>query len=82
MTTARWFSLITGCLAFFLNYSSEGNPPNFWDFLLVLTYKATAAFLIAAPMILEYLEREKEKQERCSSHGKRNEHDGKEEWEE
>ena len=61
MTTARWFSLITGCLAFFLNYSSEGNPPNFWDFLLVLTYKATAAFLIAAPMILEYLEREKEK---------------------
>ena len=59
MTTARWFSLVTGCLAFFLNYSSEGTPPNFWDFLLVLTYKAAAATLIIIPLILEYIEKRK-----------------------
>ena len=59
MTTARWFSLVTGCLAFFLNYSSEGNPPNFWDFLLVLTYKATAAALIIVPLVLEHIEKNK-----------------------
>lgn len=59
MTTARWFSLITGSLAFFLNYSSEGNPPNFWDFMLVFTYKAAAAALIIVPLILEHIEKRK-----------------------
>lgn len=59
MTTARWFSLVTGCLAFFLNYSSEGNPPNFWDVLLVLAFKASSTALILVPLVLEYRERKR-----------------------
>ena len=59
MTTARWFSLVTGCLAFFLNYSSLGNPPNLWDFLLVLSSKAAAAALIIVPLIIEHIEKNK-----------------------
>ncbi len=59
MTTARWFSLIIGCLIMPVNFSSEGIPPCIWDFLIVIAYKASATALVITPLVLEFLERMK-----------------------
>lgn len=57
MTTARWWSVVCGCLALFANWSSEGNPPNVWDFFVVLAFQGSAVALVVVPLVLEYLER-------------------------
>lgn len=58
MTVARWWSLVCGCLSIIgTNWSTEGNPPNVWDFLVVLAWKGAAVTLVSIPLILEYKER-------------------------
>lgn len=62
MTHARWISLIAGIISdLLLLYSTEGNPPNVWDFLIVLSCKAVTAAMILIPLILDYKERQSEK---------------------
>ena len=61
MTAARWASLIIGLLCFPLHFDSGPNPPNGWDSLNVLIYKAAAAALIIVPLLLEYKERRNRK---------------------
>lgn len=58
MTVARWWSLVCGCLSITgTSWSTEGNPPNAWDLLVVLVWKGAAVALISIPLILEYKER-------------------------
>lgn len=59
MTAARWTSLIIGLLCFPLHFDSGPNPPNGWDFLNILIYKAAATALIIVPLVLEFMERKK-----------------------
>lgn len=62
MTPARWTSLIAGIISdLLLSYNTEGNPPNIWDFLIVLSCKAVSAAMIFIPLVLEYKERKSEK---------------------
>lgn len=62
MTIARWTSLIAGIISdLLLSYSTAGKPPNIRDFLIVLSCKAVTAAMILIPLILEYKERQSEK---------------------
>lgn len=62
MTAARWTSLIAGIISdLLLSYNTEGNPPNIWDFLIVLSCKAVSAAMILIPLVLEFKERQSEK---------------------
>ena len=55
MTTARWVSLITGCLCIFGTLVPK--EPDVFDVVLKVAYYAVAVALIITPLVLEYLER-------------------------
>ena len=55
MTTARWVSLITGCLCIFGNLVPR--EPDVFDVILKVAYYAVAAALVITPLVLKYLER-------------------------
>ncbi len=55
MTTARWVSLITGCLCIFGSLAPR--EPDVFDVILKVAYYASAAALVITPLVLEYLER-------------------------
>lgn len=56
MTTARWISLIIGCLCIG-SIHIETKDTNIWDFLCNLVLLAVPCSLVIVPLILEYLER-------------------------
>ena len=55
MTTARWFSLITGCLCIFGSLIPK--EPDVFDVVLKVAYYTVAVALVVVPLVLEYLER-------------------------
>ena len=60
MTAARWTCLIMGFLLLAgRGYSTDPNPPNFWDTVIVFILYGGATILIALPVVLEFLERRK-----------------------
>lgn len=62
MTAARWVCLIVGFLIFAgTGYSTDPNPPNLADVLIVFVIYGGAVALIALPVILEFLERRNNK---------------------
>ena len=58
MTTARWVSLITGCLCMFGSLIPK--EPDVFDVILKVAYYAVATVLVITPLVLEFLERSKE----------------------
>ena len=55
MTTARWVSLIVGCICMTANMSTE--ETNFWDAVCIFVYRLSAAAMVIVPLVLEFLER-------------------------
>ena len=58
MTTARWISLIVGCLIL-CDIQTRTEKTNAWDLLIILFRILVPAALVIIPLVLEYLERMK-----------------------
>lgn len=63
MTGARWTSLIFGCLCLG-SLSVKMEDANFWDFLLSICALLVPASLIIMPLVLEFMERKRKKEEK------------------